>query len=51
MGRRGARETMPVLAALLLAADPSIPDERLIARERPPARPIPFRAALAEVAS
>ncbi len=52
MGLRGAREAMPVLATLLLAANPAIPDERLIPRQRPPVRPLPFRTVLqAEVAS
>jgi hypothetical protein len=51
MGARGAREAMPVLAALLLAADPAIPDARLIPRERPPARPLPFRVVVEGVAS
>jgi hypothetical protein len=48
MGLSGGRETMPVLAALLLATDPDIPEERLIARERPPARSLPFRLVIGE---
>jgi hypothetical protein len=46
-GMGAGREILPVLAALLLEADPAVPDARLIARVRPPARPLPFRAVLA----
>ncbi|HYH11437.1 MAG TPA: hypothetical protein VD789_03700, partial [Thermomicrobiales bacterium] len=46
MGRRGGGDVLPVLAALLMDADPSIPDERLTGRHRPPARPLPFSVVL-----
>ena len=46
MGIGASGDAMAVLAALMLRHDPSIPDERLVARVRPPARPLPFRAVL-----
>ena len=45
-GMGASWDAMSVLAALMLRHDPSIPDERLVARVRPPARPLPFRAVL-----
>ncbi|HEV2129134.1 MAG TPA: FAD-dependent oxidoreductase [Thermomicrobiales bacterium] len=45
-GMGSGQDILPALAALLLHQDPAIPDERLIARVRPPIRPLPFRAVL-----
>lgn len=46
-GMGPGREILPVLAALMLEHDPAIPDARLVARVRPPLRPLPFRTVLA----
>jgi hypothetical protein len=51
MGLGQGRDALAVLAAILMAADPSISDERLTGRVRPPARPIPFRVALNAIAA
>ncbi len=46
-GMGAGSEILPVLAALLLEHDPAISDDRLVARVRPPLRPLPFRTVLA----
>ncbi len=46
-GMGAGSEILPVLAALLLEHDPAMSDARLIARVRPPIRPLPLRAVLA----
>jgi NADPH-dependent 2,4-dienoyl-CoA reductase/sulfur reductase-like enzyme len=46
MGLDGVHDTLSVLAALMLKHDSSIDDARLIARVRPPARPLPFSVVL-----
>ncbi len=48
MGASSAHEALPVLAALLLRTHPWIDDARLIARPRPPIRPVPFAGYLPE---
>lgn len=51
MGASQGAESLPVIATLLLWRDSTIADERLLARPRPPVRPIPFHAFLPELAA
>ena len=50
MGESQGAESLPVVATLLLWRDSAIADERLLARPRPPVRPIPFHAFLPDQA-
>ncbi|MGC4189979.1 MAG: FAD-dependent oxidoreductase [Thermomicrobiales bacterium] len=49
MGESQGAESLPVVATLLLWRDSTIADERLLARPRPPIRPIPFHAFLPDL--
>lgn len=51
MGESQGAESLPVVAAILLGRDSNIADARLLARPRPPVRPIPFHAFLPELAA
>lgn len=51
MGESQGAESLPVVATMLLWRDSAIADERLLARVRPPVRPIPFHAFLPQAAT